>query len=662
MTRALVVDADPVGRNVVRMALERFGLHVAAAATPDALPSDLDPTLYDVVAIDAGAPGSPGEALAQSLRASGWSGTLVLTTASIGAWSLAWLKTDLAPAAIFAKPLVREEVLLRFERLLPTVCDDDDELVPGWDGALRSERKRFARTVPDRTAALLDALHVARRTPTNDHVHRATRIATELARDAGRHRLHGLAEVSAALGDLVDRLGVVSDPDVQRDLDALADVLHGVPVDRVLAEHTIDDALVYRHETVVLLVHPDLAVLLAAADLCTRLDVGLVTARDVGEAARAVRNRHFDVILASADLALGPELHALDALRGVRDGGPVPLVLVAGRQVTAPVGDDGTPFLRLPLDEAALAAVLARLTRRRLERRRRALLLEVDEALAAEITAALAADDVEAIVPTSEASVPDLLERHAPDVVIADLLGRVLSGLEICRQVRAHPRLSGLPVVLVATTEDDLAREAALRVGADDLLPRPLSGTRLRMAVAARVERFRTWADVDPELGVLGRGAFFERVRRALATVGHGTSVLSVGLLDVRGWLGLVAGEGFGTGDDALRLVAGTARAVLGDHVDVGRFCGDQLAVLLPGESTASAERALAEAAKRIGRQTLLADRGRGRVTLEVAWGVAGTDAVGTEPDRLLVAAVGALQDRKARDDDALLLDATLSG
>lgn len=82
-----------------------------------------------------------------------------------------------------------------------------------------------------------------------------------------------------------------------------------------------------------------------------------------------------------------------------------------------------------------------------------------------------------------------LYQQHGADVVITDLLMPGMSGLDLCRQVRAGPGPQPFIIVLSAAGETELV-ESALEAGADDFLAKPLDyeqlGERLR-ALPARV-------------------------------------------------------------------------------------------------------------------------------------------------------------------------------
>jgi len=79
----------------------------------------------------------------------------------------------------------------------------------------------------------------------------------------------------------------------------------------------------------------------------------------------------------------------------------------------------------------------------------------------------------------------DAMQRDAPDVLVADLHMPDLDGAELCRSVKGDPGLARTPVILLcgAGAAD---RDAAVRAGADDVLPKPIN----RITLIGAVNRF----------------------------------------------------------------------------------------------------------------------------------------------------------------------------
>ncbi len=91
------------------------------------------------------------------------------------------------------------------------------------------------------------------------------------------------------------------------------------------------------------------------------------------------------------------------------------------------------------------------------------------------------AGDAETALAVAEGLAIDLvlLDVHLPD----------RSGLEVCRALRANPRLAGVRIVMLtaAAQQDDIARGMA--AGADDYLTKPFSPVHLLTLVDRQLPR-----------------------------------------------------------------------------------------------------------------------------------------------------------------------------
>ncbi|MEY3868855.1 MAG: hypothetical protein RLZZ338_2746 [Cyanobacteriota bacterium] len=84
---------------------------------------------------------------------------------------------------------------------------------------------------------------------------------------------------------------------------------------------------------------------------------------------------------------------------------------------------------------------------------------------------------------TSGAKALTFLETSQPDVILLDVMMPEMDGIEVCRQIKAHPLWRYIPVVMVTAlnSKEDLAR--ALNTGADDFISKPVSPVELRARV-----------------------------------------------------------------------------------------------------------------------------------------------------------------------------------
>jgi len=90
------------------------------------------------------------------------------------------------------------------------------------------------------------------------------------------------------------------------------------------------------------------------------------------------------------------------------------------------------------------------------------------------------------------------LERfraEPPALVILDLMLPEMSGLDVCRQIRAE---SEVPIIIVTAKDSEADKVAGLELGADDYVTKPFSVRELVSRVRANLRRARPSTDEGP--------------------------------------------------------------------------------------------------------------------------------------------------------------------
>ncbi len=84
-----------------------------------------------------------------------------------------------------------------------------------------------------------------------------------------------------------------------------------------------------------------------------------------------------------------------------------------------------------------------------------------------------------------------------PLLILLDLKLPKVDGLDVLRQIKAHPRFRTLPVVILTTSHDDRDVETAYRLGANSYIVKPVDFDRF-MEVAAQLERYWLTLNTPP--------------------------------------------------------------------------------------------------------------------------------------------------------------------
>lgn len=80
------------------------------------------------------------------------------------------------------------------------------------------------------------------------------------------------------------------------------------------------------------------------------------------------------------------------------------------------------------------------------------------------------------------------IQEFKPDLAILDVAMPEMTGLEVCRLVRASDDVSGIPVLILSAAVDDASRRLGAEAGATDYLVKPFSPRALAAQLAERMQ------------------------------------------------------------------------------------------------------------------------------------------------------------------------------
>ncbi|MCI4662934.1 MAG: phosphate regulon transcriptional regulator PhoB [Neomegalonema sp.] len=146
----------------------------------------------------------------------------------------------------------------------------------------------------------------------------------------------------------------------------------------------------------------------------------------------------------------------------------------------------------------------------------RILIVEDEEALCALLEYNLKEQGFDVRLCTNGEDAMNALKDEQPDLIILDWMLPHVSGIEICRQVRARPESRDVPIIMLTARGDEDDRIRGLDTGADDYMLKPFSMTELIARVRAVLRRARpTLAGDIATFGDIILDRETRRVRRA---------------------------------------------------------------------------------------------------------------------------------------------------
>src|SRR6516164_2384337 len=81
------------------------------------------------------------------------------------------------------------------------------------------------------------------------------------------------------------------------------------------------------------------------------------------------------------------------------------------------------------------------------------------------------------------------LKEAAPDLVVLDWMLPGMSGIELCRRLRARPETERLPIIMLTARGEESERIRGLATGADDYIVKPFSVPELVARITALLRR-----------------------------------------------------------------------------------------------------------------------------------------------------------------------------
>ena len=131
------------------------------------------------------------------------------------------------------------------------------------------------------------------------------------------------------------------------------------------------------------------------------------------------------------------------------------------------------------------------------------LVVEDETTLRETLAEALEAEGFRVVAAADGREALTVFRAERPDLVLLDLMLPELSGIEVCRIIRAE---SGVPIVMLTAKDSELDKVVGLELGADDYVTKPFSVRELSARIRALFRRSEQTATTTPPAVVdLGR-------------------------------------------------------------------------------------------------------------------------------------------------------------
>ena len=253
-------------------------------------------------------------------------------------------------------------------------------------------------------------------------------------------------------------------------------------------------------------------------------------------------------------------------------------------------------FFTHPIDVDALLVKLDDLTALHNPEPFRVLIVDDEPALARLYAVILNQAGMETREVTDPLEVMAPLVDFRPDLILMDVYMPDCNGSEIAAVIRQQEAYVGIPIMFLSSESDTLKQLEAMRLGGDEFLQKPVEPRYLVSSVLTRATRARVLQNLmirDSLTGLLNHtktkeqlGIEIERMRR----LGH---TISLAMIDIDHFKKVNDSYGHATGDRVLRSLSRLLSQRMRQTDVVGRYGGEEFAVIMVGATAENARRAI---------------------------------------------------------------------
>jgi len=226
------------------------------------------------------------------------------------------------------------------------------------------------------------------------------------------------------------------------------------------------------------------------------------------------------------------------------------------------------------------------------------MIVEDDLILAQSYAAILQAGGLEVLVIEQVSNLISLVSEFQPDLILMDVNMPECSGLEAAGVIRQKAEWISIPIVFLSTENDINRQMEALQLGGDDFLKKPIGAEHLTAVVKMRIRRFRklrSRMQLDTLSGLLNHATLKARLQTEISRSLRQDAHLTFAMIDLDDFKSVNDRFGHPVGDEVIKSVSRLLVQRLRHSDIVGRYGGEEFAVILPDTSLLAAQELMDE-------------------------------------------------------------------
>lgn len=284
------------------------------------------------------------------------------------------------------------------------------------------------------------------------------------------------------------------------------------------------------------------------------------------------------------------------------DGTRIPIVYISSRddlnsRLIGARGGASAYFVK-PVKVSALVDKLDQLTSVRAIDAYRVMIVDDDNLLAQSYSLTLEQAGMRTNILDNPNHLLSQIGEWKPDLILMDLNMPEFTGLELAAVIRQQEEYVSIPIVFLSAETRVEKQLAAMKLGGDDFLTKPIQPDHLIASVAARAKRshkLRSLIIRDSLTGLLNHTSIKGQLEIQLARAKRKNTPLSYVMLDLDHFKHVNDTYGHPAGDGVIKTLSRLMQQRLRKTDVIGRYGGEEFAVILSEASAASAKQIMDE-------------------------------------------------------------------